>query len=137
MPVRVAKFSIHHDTKALRPNLAISNANRFLVGPNIVILSCGALFLSKGIEGPASIFQIDLSNDANLVFFTRFDDLIVFDDNGFFTSSKSYSIGGVEAVVSGVDGDYRMFINSYGRLCMEKIQPDLEEIIFHPDYPIT
>ena len=137
MQARVAKFSIHHDSKALRSDLAISNTCRFLMlrDRNVVILPCGALFLGKEI-GPVSVFEINLENEANDIFFTRFDSLIVFDDNGFFTSHKSYSIGGVEAVISGEDGDYRMFINSFGRLCIKKVQCDPEEILFHPDHPI-
>ncbi|MFA6430679.1 MAG: hypothetical protein WC229_02870 [Candidatus Paceibacterota bacterium] len=139
MQARIAKFSAYWDTEGFRPDLAVTNVTRFLVGCEIVVLPCGALFLSKGVGNkyPTSIFQIDLSIETNETFFTRFSDIVTFDDGGFFTSCKSYSIGGVEAVIYGVDGDYRMFANRYGHLCIKKVPGDPGEIMFKPDFPVT
>ena len=60
MPIKIAKFSAHWDPKATRPDLAITNINRFLISSNILLLSEGALFLSRGVdnEHPTSNFQI-------------------------------------------------------------------------------
>jgi hypothetical protein len=118
------KLGVDWDKKALRPDLAISNIRRFFIRSNLAILPCGALFLSKekeiDDECPASIFRINLSIEANNVFFTKFDSLVSLNDNGFFTACRSYSTGGAEVIISGVNGDYRMFINRCGCLCIEK-----------------
>ncbi len=139
MQTRVAKFNIQHDSDALRPDLAISNICRFLMlhDRNVFILPCGALFLSKEVGSPISTFQIDLSVETNVVFFARFDGMVTFDDDSFFTSSKTYSIGGVEAVIFGEDGDYCMFINAFERLCIKKTPCNPEENIFRPYFMVT
>lgn len=139
MQARVANFSAYWDTEGFRPDLAVSNVTRFLVGCEIVVLPCGSLFLSRGASNkyPTSIFQINLSIETNEVFFTRFSDTVTLDDEGFFTSCKSYSMGGLEAVIYGADGDYRMFANHYGHLCIKKVADDPEDIMFTPDFQVT